>query len=286
MSDEADIIKGLAPIPRHDGDIAGRQDGVQFGTFQGKRDYQEDRFVIRSGVEVGAEKAQGFLAGLFGDAAQATSRHVSGSTGTAVLLTQDGRLDAAYLGDSPVVLFVRDPKKGDVFVKKLSRDHHAAFVREKKKVEEAGGRVHRNGRVGGSLMLSRAFGDATIKGVLREPEFAAIDIRKYTDEGKEVYVLVSSDGLYDDAKPADYIAPLKKAIAEGKEDRLAEVFAAHAHKSGSEDNITALVYKVPAKMKSGLFLAIADGHGGGQASRKVAKVFADGAETLRQKPAP
>lgn len=286
MSGQQDIIKGLAPIPRHDGDIAGRQDGVQFATFQGNRDYQEDRFVVRAGIEVPAEGARGFLAGLFGEAAQATSRHVSGSTGTAVVLTQDGRLDAAYLGDSPVVLFVRDPKTDEVFVKKLSRDHHAAFGHEKKKVEEAGGRVHKNGRVGGSLMLSRAFGDATIKGVLRDPEFATADIGKYTGEGKEVYILVSSDGLYEEARPGDYIGPLKKAIAEGKEDRLAEVFAAHAHKTGSEDNITALVYKVPTQMKSDMFLAIADGHGGGNASRKVAGVFADGAETLRKKPAP
>lgn len=284
--DNSEIIKGLAPIPRHDGDIAGRQDGVQFATFQGKRDYQEDRFVVRAGLDVPAQGARGFLAGLFGQAAQATGRHVSGSTGTAVVLTREGRLDAAYLGDSPVVLFVRDPATDEVFVRKLSRDHHAAHEDEKKKVEAAGGRVHKNGRVGGSLMLSRAFGDATIKGVLRDPEFASVDVGKYTDAGKEVYLLVSSDGLYEEATPADYIAPFKKAIAEGREGRLAEVFAAHAHKTGSEDNITALVYKVPAKMEADIFLAVADGHGGGRASRKVAKVFAAGAETLRKSPAP
>lgn len=285
MTGKNEIIAGLASVPRHEDDVAGVQDGAQFATFQGERGYQEDRFVIRRGLDVAARDAPLFLAQIFRDAAQATNRHLSGSTGTAAVLTQDGQLHAAFLGDSPVAVFVRDPATGGVAVQKLTRDHHARLPAEKKLVEAAGGRVHKNGRVSGSLMLSRAFGDAGIRGVLRLPEFASADLKKEMDAGKEVYILVSSDGLFEgDIKPADYIAPLKQALAEGKEDRLAEIFAAFAHQKGSTDNMTALVFNAPQKMDGALFLAIADGHGGGAASKKVAQVFAAGADARKPKP--
>jgi serine/threonine protein phosphatase PrpC len=179
----------------------------------------------------------------------------------------------AFLGDSPAVVFVRDPSTGDIRARKLTRDHHAADPDEKARIEREGGHVAFNGRVDGSLMLSRAFGDGVYIGVSQNPEFAAADLKKEIDAGREVYVCLSSDGLYETLDPADYIAPLKAAIDQKKEDGLADIFAAYAHARGSSDNITALVVKIPRDMKDGLFMAIADGHGGAQTSTDVIDSF-------------
>ncbi|MBI1215847.1 MAG: hypothetical protein GC185_08525 [Alphaproteobacteria bacterium] len=291
MTDKkTEILSGLPPVPAQADDVRGARHGVQFASHQGGRDYQEDRFVIETCKAKTAEEARGFLAALFTRAASETRRHVSGSTGTAAVLSEDGKLSVGFLGDSPAVLFIRDKKTGEVEARKLTRDHHARLAKEKRLVEGNGGKVHKNGRVSGRLMLSRAFGDKGIEGVSREAQFAKADIGKELKAGKEVFLLVSSDGLYEgnpvDPKPHDYIYILQKAIAEGKESRLAEAFTAAAHLAGSEDNLTALVVKLDGLPQNGLFLGIADGHGGGAASRKVAAVFREGAASYPAAPKP
>ena len=270
------LLTGQKPVPSHAGDRSGDipvSDAViHMASYQGGRPYQEDRYMVAA-LDVDARTARSILSDIFSDAAKKTGANEEGSTGTALVLTSDLQLQAAFLGDSPIVVFVHDPATGDISARKLTRDHHAAMPDEKARIEREGGTVAFNGRVDGSLMLSRAFGDAGYLGVSRDPEFAADHLKKEIDAGKNVYVCLSSDGLYETLEPDDYIAPLKKAIAQKKEGALAEIFAAHAHEQGSGDNITALVLKVPRDLKEGLFMAIADGHGGSKTSNEVIASF-------------
>ncbi|HYD18741.1 MAG TPA: PP2C family protein-serine/threonine phosphatase [Patescibacteria group bacterium] len=260
------LLPNLPPIPAQPGDHARAINSVQVSTHQGLRAYQEDRYLVAAGLAI--PDARSFLQEAFAEAATETNRYRSGATGTGLVI-DNNKVTTAFLGDSPVVIFTRDPLTGDVAARKLTRDHHAARNDEKELVEDAGGWVHANGRVSGTLMLSRAFGDAGIRGVLREPEYATYDLQKDLAAGKEVFVLLSSDGLYDGARHRDYIAPLKEAMAAGQESRLAEIFTAFAYQKGSADNITALVHKIDPQQSGALFLALADGHGGHAAADKV-----------------
>jgi len=224
-------------------------------------------------VDTQGQTPRQFLSRLFNEAATATNNAKAGATTTAVLVDKDMQLNVAYLGDSPLVMIVHDPKTGDVTATKLTRDHHAALAGEKKRIEKAGGFVADNGRAGGRLMLSRAFGDAEIAGVSRQPEFARADLKKHIDAGRDVYLCLSSDGLLETLNAKELITPFKAALAAGDEAGLAKAFATYAHSANSLDNITALVVKLPPAPAENLFLALADGHGGHSTADKVIATF-------------
>ncbi len=285
----ARLLPGQKPVPPHKGDdsrdISFAEGTVQAATVQGGRSYQEDRYLVDT-LDITLRAARRFLAGIFAAAAKKTDGNEAGSTGTALVITPDLKLQTAFLGDSPVVVFVHDPATGEITAQKLTKDHHARLPLEKELIERNGGYVAPNGRVSGSLMLSRAFGDAGCLGVSRDPEFASIDLKKAIDAGKDVYVCLSSDGLYEGIEHDDFIAPLKAAIKKGMTGAIADIFAAHAYEKGSVDNITALVVKVPREMKQALFMAIADGHGGAATSEEVIEVFRDGLATRKAMPKP
>lgn len=289
MTVKKKLLTGQQPVPAHAGDesrdISFGSGVVQMATYRGGRPYQEDRYLVDT-LDITASEAKLFLADIFSAAAKKTDSNRAGSTGTALVLTTDLQLSAAYLGDSPAVVFVRDPSSGSITARKLTKDHHAAIPAEKARIERAGGYVAENGRVEGSLMLSRAFGDGGYLGVSRRPEFSAADLKKEMDAGMDVYICLSSDGLYETLEPDDYIAPLQAAIAQKKDGSLADIFAAHAHEKGSADNITALVVKVPRDMKENIFLAIADGHGGSKTSTQVIESWEDSLKKRKAAPKP
>lgn len=264
-------------------DIVTNEDGVQVASYKGRRAYQEDRFFVAGGLDVAPVEAKKFLSDVFANAAAVTDNAVPGSTGTAAVLTRDLKLHVAFLGDSPVVIFIRDPKTGDVEAKKLTRDHHPGLADEKQRIMDEGGYITKDERLAGvgrssrrafSLAVSRSFGDDGMKGLGREPEFVLEDLRTHIAAGKEIFILVSSDGLYDRSTEQDYIPTVKAAVEAGQEGDLAAFISARAHARGSSDNITALVYKVPQKINASLFLSVADGHGGADTSETVRQSFA------------
>jgi serine/threonine protein phosphatase PrpC len=276
MTANEKLLPGQSPVPPRHGDFSGNIDldglEVQAVSVQGARRYQEDRFHAET-LDLPAGKAKHFLAAIFSAAAKKTDGNEAGCTATGVTLSKDLKLDVAFVGDSPVVVFTRDPATGDITARKLTRDHHAREPSERKRIISEGGHVARNGRVDGSLELSRAFGDGGYIGVSRQPEFAAADLARDVAAGKEIYLCLSSDGLYATLEPEDYIALLKSALAAGKSGSLADILCAHAYEKGSGDNITVLVAKVPADLRSGLFLAICDGHGGHETAQQAIDSF-------------
>jgi len=284
------------PLPQmtlNKGDVRETRGGVGIASYKGKRPYQEDRFFVMDGLDIGSANAKSFLAGIFNKAAETTEELVPGSTATGVVLTKDLQLNAAFLGDSPVVIFVHDPETREVTAQQISRNHSPALADERERIKAAGGTVNKENRLVSineagtrlsSYAVSRAFGDDKATGMSREPEFASFDIKKEIDAGKNVYVVVSSDGLYDGTRLGQYIRTVKRAIAEGREDDLPEFFSGRAYLRGSKDNITALVYKVPKSLDADLFLSVADGHGGSATSQKVVDTFAEQVVTKLRKP--
>lgn len=246
---------------------------VSLSHQRGLRPYQEDRFLMGSEVDVSPAKARRFLSRLFGAAAHRTRNFEAGSTATAVLVSRSLHVSAAFVGDSPLLLFTYDPATGAASVEKLTRDHHAALPEEKRRIERRGGHVAPNGRADGRLALSRAFGDAGIAGIAPDAEFIKLSLAPTLAEGKEVYLCLASDGLLEGIAPEDYLGVFKVALGAGRGDALADIFTTHALQSGSQDNVTAFVAKIPAAPDKNLFLAIADGHGGDKTSEEVVKTF-------------
>lgn len=279
------LVAQAEPLPNMKlgkSDVRESRDGVGIASYQGKREYQEDRYFVQGNLDIGSANAQSFLSDAFKKAAAATEPLEAGSTGTGVVLTKDLKLHTAFIGDSPVVVFIHDPETGRVRGQKITRDHKPGLPGERERIKSEGGIVNKENRLQSinragtrihSYAVSRAFGDDAATGMSREPEFAVIDLKQEIDAGRNVYVLVSSDGLYDGSRISHHERTLRRAIAEGKEEDLPEFFSGRAYTRGSEDNITALVYKVPKSLDADLFLSVADGHGGDETSQKVVETF-------------
>jgi serine/threonine protein phosphatase PrpC len=135
----------------------------------------------------------------------------SGSTASVVLLTPRHVL-VAYIGDSPV--FMMDPRTG--LILKEAGKHEPTLAVETERIKAAGGTVeideYGTPRVDGALMVSRAFGDFSLKfDPTKPPPFEAdwsrLKVSPFPDvvawERPETGILaVMSDGLVEtDAGP-------------------------------------------------------------------------------------
>ena len=110
-----------------------------------------------------------------------------GSTAT-VVFVDDNYVYCANVGDSKC-FFIND--KGAY---PLSKDHTCKIQKEVDRIRAKGGKIF-NGRVFGSLVLTRAFGDFGLKefGVIALPSISTVD----TTKTKVKYVVLASDGLWD-----------------------------------------------------------------------------------------
>jgi serine/threonine protein phosphatase PrpC len=137
-------------------------------------------------------------------------------------------LYSANVGDTRSLLISNNDYK------RLSYDHRASDDNEYKRIVNDGGIVFA-GRVYGSLMLGRAFGDWELKsyGVTCEPSVTRINI---TNNDK--YVIIATDGVWDVCEESD-IFDLSKKINNSKE--LCNTIVDKSVIKGSTDNISCFV---------------------------------------------
>jgi serine/threonine protein phosphatase PrpC len=271
-------LHNLPPIDSKEDDVTGAQGYlggiVQYASYQGDRPYQEDRFLIKCGAPFqDSAVAQKALRDIFKDVAADMRSRIPGSTATVAVITPDRLLNVAYLGDSPLAIITRNPATGAIAIETPLRPHQAGDPAEAARIEAEGGCVIFD-RIDGQLMLSRSFGDALYHGVSTEIETFQKDLSAYLDAGREVYVCVASDGMTEAAAPPHFARLVSIAADEGKLHRLADIFATFAYQSGSTDNITALLTKVPQRMEEAVVMAVFDGHGGDSTSDAAQKSFA------------
>ena len=113
-----------------------------------------------------------------------------GSTGTIVYIERiNGKkyLYCANVGDSRCVLVNR---KG---IMRMSHDDRVDDKKERDRVIRQGGVIF-NGRIYGTLMLTRCFGDWSVKkyGAVVEPHIIKIELNE-----DDLYLLIASDGVWD-----------------------------------------------------------------------------------------
>jgi len=155
-----------------------------------------------------------------------------GSTGITSVL-RGMKLTVANVGDCRAVLV-----RGGV-AKQISVDHKPTDPVEMNRISALGGQVvHCMGiaRVNGVLAVSRAFGNRSLKKVIRPDA----DIFSVPLVPEDEYLVQASDGMWDVLSNADVSNICHKFSAEGPQ-RIAQELVSAALGRGSTDNTTAMV---------------------------------------------
>ena len=157
-----------------------------------------------------------------------------GSTACIIYITKEkGKkiIYSANIGDTRSLLISSNDYK------RLSYDHRATDNEEFKRIIQGGGIVFA-GRVYGTLMLSRAFGDWELKsyGVSSEPYVTKININE-----NDKYIIVATDGVWDTLDDPD-VYEMSKNLENSKD--LCNNIVEKALDKGSMDNISCFVIKL------------------------------------------
>lgn len=162
------------------------------------------------------------------------SLDVAGTTALIAML-EGSRLVVANVGDSRGVMC---DSKGNAIP--LSFDHKPQQMRERKRIEKAGGFVTFTGvwRVAGILATSRALGDYPLKDkklVIADPDILTFDLKDH----KPLFLVLASDGLWDTFSNEEAVQFIKERLNEPHFG--AKSITLQSYYRGSLDNITVLV---------------------------------------------
>jgi serine/threonine protein phosphatase PrpC len=160
-----------------------------------------------------------------------------GSTATIFLLYRDPFdnskkiLITANVGDSKGFLINKEK------IKQITKDHNCSDASEVERIKKKGGVVFQ-GRVFGTLILTRSLGDKEMKqyGVLAKPYCYSSIINENV-----LYLIVGSDGAWD-VLPSEQLFELSKEKMSSKD--FAKKIVKISIEKGSVDNISCLVIKL------------------------------------------
>jgi serine/threonine protein phosphatase PrpC len=258
---------------------------VQIAQFQGARPGQEDRLLVADDIQLDPARGRSFLKQCVKKAVEKGSvYHYQGSTIAAALVTSDGVLHTAGLGDSAVSVFVHDKASGNVTATLMTREHSLANTDEFNRIAPGGGTrnagdKYTHGREGTIywssrygpmlsyqdivgdthlLAVTRSVGDAAFKGVAgrldvnrahpEKSDLRSFDLNPCLQKGCDVYVEVDSDGLKLNKDSLGSLEEkrlyLQTQLAKNPAVNVAELMARNAIFEGSHDNCTAGVIKV------------------------------------------
>jgi len=133
-----------------------------------------------------------------------------------VALIRDSVITVANVGDSRAVICTA----GGV-VKELSQDHKPEDVIERARVEKAGGKITKDGRINGGLNLARALGDHQYKqNEEMKPEEQLIsplpDLQTHTIAPDDEFLLVACDGIWNVMTSEESVAFVRERIEAAK----------------------------------------------------------------------
>jgi protein phosphatase PTC1 len=164
-----------------------------------------------------------------------------GSTAVIVLISKEKNqisplntkrvIYCANIGDSRSVLVT------NYGVKRISYDHKASDPSEVDRINKSGGIIF-NGRVFGQLIITRAFGDNSLKrhGVIVTPYIS----KNFVTE-KDKYIVLASDGVWD-VIDDDELINFSQNISNS--DDFAKLIIKTSLLRGSQDNLSCIVLKL------------------------------------------
>lgn len=161
----------------------------------------------------------------------------NGSTGTIILLYRDINnpltkvLICANIGDSKGFII---NKNG---IKQITKDHNCENATEVKRIKSNEGLIFQ-GRVFGSLMLTRSFGDKEYKkyGVMASPDFFCEIIKD-----DYLYAIIASDGVWDIVSKDNLFQLSKKNMSSID---FSKKIVVTAMEGGTRDNVSCIVIKL------------------------------------------
>jgi len=160
----------------------------------------------------------------------------SGSTCTVIFIYKDQNLNkkifyCANVGDSKCYLITTKN------IKQISIDHNCNDKNEVERIKKSGGIVF-NGRVFGTLILTRSIGDKELKkyGVINEPS-----IYKKEIDNEDKYLILASDGVWDVVNEDD-IFNLSKNNFESEE--FCKNIIQMSKDGDTRDNVSCIVIKL------------------------------------------
>ena len=157
----------------------------------------------------------------------------SGSTAcTLYINTKKKKFYVANTGDSRIIALINNK------VVQLSVDHKPDNPKEKNRIYKYGGFVH-NSRLNGILAMSRSMGDINLKkkGLTYYPDIISGDMDKIR------YFVIASDGLYDVMSNYDIINFIQFCLQSGiKKNNIVKKLVKYSIiKKGSSDNVSAII---------------------------------------------
>lgn len=116
----------------------------------------------------------------------------------------------------------------------ITPEHKASNEAEARRIRQAGGTII-NGRVGGTLMVTRSLGDVELasSGVIAEPEIFEFPAEKGL-------IAIASDGLWDQTTPQLFDQTVKKFVGRPLSE-LGSMLVDQAIANGSMDNISLIL---------------------------------------------
>ena len=164
-------------------------------------------------------------------------KNENGSTGTIIILyrnpynTNQRIIICANIGDSKG--YIIDKQN----IKQITKDHKCDNENEVSRIRNKGGIVFQ-GRVFGSLMLTRSFGDKEFKscGVLSTP-----DIYTSIINDNDLYAVIASDGVWDVISREDLFGISKEKMSS---EEFSKKIVVTALERGTRDNISCFVVKL------------------------------------------
>ena len=159
-----------------------------------------------------------------------------GSTGTIIFFYKDKNLSkkiliCANVGDSKGYLI----KKNNII--QITKDHDCKDKDEVDRVKKGGGLVFQ-GRVFGTLMLTRSFGDKEMKkyGLIATPDYFSEEINE-----DDLYVVIASDGVWDVISQEDILEMSKNNMSS---EEFSKIIIKTAKKKETRDNVSCIVVKL------------------------------------------
>lgn len=161
-----------------------------------------------------------------------------GSTACVVLVNSNGTLDVANIGDSRAIMIDSD---GEAVID-LTNDHKPGTPSERERIQREGGFVLDVGgidRVMGNLSVSRSIGDWYLRPwVSADPD---INAKTYHANGKNNFVVIASDGVWDVMTSREVANILKTASSGAPLKPEMTKICRICRDRGSGDNITIVV---------------------------------------------
>ncbi|XP_062143859.1 probable protein phosphatase 2C 49 isoform X2 [Alnus glutinosa] len=176
---------------------------------------------------------------LMADQALADDCSVSSSSGTtAITALIFGRfLVVANAGDCRAVLC----RKGEAF--DMSEDHRPVYPSEKRRVEELGAYIDRDGYLNGDISVSRALGDWDMKfpgspsPLIAEPEFRQM----FLSEDDE-FLIIACDGIWDAMSSQQAVSFVRRGLRRHDDpEQCARDLVKEAFDLNTIDNLTVIV---------------------------------------------